>query len=208
VPKELPPEFKRDVVRVARPLKAGVLRLAGQPGQPGELEDAYLTNALIDAHADDPEFGYRFLSDELERAGHTVGERRVWRLCGQQKLRSATVRKGRSGKTTWARFPRDHLQRDFTAAVPNTVWVTDITEHPTAEGNLNCCEIKDLFSTAPWLRPRRANDRATRRQCPAHGRRQPDNRLRFQQQIEPTSTARRMLPTNPTEPASATGWQT
>ena len=39
-----------------------------------ELEDAYLTNALIDAQADDPEFGYRFLSDELERAGHRVGE--------------------------------------------------------------------------------------------------------------------------------------
>jgi len=92
--------------------------------------------------------------------------------------------------------------------VPNTVWVTDITKHPTAEGNLYCCEIKDLFSTASWLRPRRADNRATRRQCPAHGRRQPDKRLRFQQQIEPTSTARRMLPTNPTEPASATGWQT
>lgn len=28
-----------------------------------DLEDAYLTNALIDAH-DDPEFGYRFLTDE------------------------------------------------------------------------------------------------------------------------------------------------
>ena len=25
-----------------------------------ELEDAYLTNALIDAHGDDPEFGDRF----------------------------------------------------------------------------------------------------------------------------------------------------
>ncbi len=40
----------------------------------------------------------------------------------------------------------DHLQRDFTAAAPDTVWVTDITEHPTAEGKLYCCAIKDLFS--------------------------------------------------------------
>jgi hypothetical protein len=30
-----------------------------------DLDDAYLTNALIDAHAEDPEFGYRFLADEL-----------------------------------------------------------------------------------------------------------------------------------------------
>ena len=36
-----------------------------------------------------------------EQAGHAVGERRVWRLCSQQQLWSATVRKGRrgSGKT-------------------------------------------------------------------------------------------------------------
>jgi hypothetical protein len=30
-----------------------------------DLEDAYLTNALIDAHGDDAEFGYRFLADEV-----------------------------------------------------------------------------------------------------------------------------------------------
>jgi putative transposase len=40
----------------------------------------------------------------------------------------------------------DHLQRDFTAARANQVWVTDITEHPTAEGKVYCCAIKDLFS--------------------------------------------------------------
>jgi transposase InsO family protein len=40
----------------------------------------------------------------------------------------------------------DHLQRDFTAAAANQVWVTDITEHPTAEGKVYCCAIKDLFS--------------------------------------------------------------
>lgn len=42
-----------------------------------ELENAYLTNALVDAHRDDPEFGYQFLADELEAAGHADGERRI-----------------------------------------------------------------------------------------------------------------------------------
>ncbi len=37
--------------------------------------DAHLTNAIIDIHADDPEFGYRFIADELEQAGHRAGER-------------------------------------------------------------------------------------------------------------------------------------
>ncbi len=40
----------------------------------------------------------------------------------------------------------DLVQRQFTAARPDVVWVTDITEHPTAEGKLYCCAIKDLFS--------------------------------------------------------------
>jgi len=113
-----------------------------------DLEDAYLTNALIDAHGDDPEFGYRFLADELVRLGQAVGERRVWRLCSQQKLWSATVRKGRrgSGKMSGPAVHDDLVQRNFTAQRPNQVWVTDITEHPTVQGKLYCCAIKDLFS--------------------------------------------------------------
>jgi len=113
-----------------------------------DWDDAHLTNALIDAHADDPEFGYRFLTDELELAGHQVGERRVWRLCRQQRLWSTTVRKGRhgSGKTPGPAVHDDLVQRNFTADRPNALWVTDITEHPTGEGKLYCCLIKDLFS--------------------------------------------------------------
>ena len=32
------------------------------------------------------------------------------------------------------------------AARPDAIWFTDITEHPTAEGKLYCCAIKDVFS--------------------------------------------------------------
>ncbi|MDQ1248924.1 MAG: putative transposase [Actinomycetota bacterium] len=48
-----------------------------QPVGDRELEDACVINALIDAQGDDPAFGYRFLADELERAGVDAGERRV-----------------------------------------------------------------------------------------------------------------------------------
>jgi putative transposase len=113
-----------------------------------DLDDAYLTNALLDAHGDDPAFGYRFLADELERDGLSVGERRVWRLCSEQKIWSTTVRKGRrgSGKKPGPAVFDDHVQRDFTATKPNRKWLTDITEHPTGEGKVYCCAIKDLFS--------------------------------------------------------------
>jgi transposase InsO family protein len=34
----------------------------------------------------------------------------------------------------------------FTAAAPNLVWLTDITEHATSEGKLYLCAIKDVYS--------------------------------------------------------------
>jgi len=137
-------------------LTCGVLGFSSQafykwranPVSDRDWDDAHVTNALIDAHEDDPEFGYRFLADELERAGHRVGERRVWRLCRQQRIWSTTTRKGRhgSGKRPGPAVHDDLVQRNFTADRPNAVWVTDITEHPTSEGKLYCCLIKDLYS--------------------------------------------------------------
>ncbi len=134
----------RDLAAEGFPMRltCGVLGFSAQgyyawPASPvsaRDLEDAYLTNALLEVHRDDPAFGYRFLADELEKAGITVGERRVWRLCSQQRIWPTTVRKGRrgSGKRPGPAVFDDHVQRDFTAAEPNRVWVTDITEHPTA----------------------------------------------------------------------------
>jgi transposase InsO family protein len=40
----------------------------------------------------------------------------------------------------------DLVERDFTAAAPNELWLTDITEHPTAEGKLYLCAVKDVYS--------------------------------------------------------------
>ena len=117
-----------------------------RPCSDRDLDDAYLTNALVDAHRDDPEFGYRCLADELEHAGHTAGGRRVWRLCRDQRLWSATTKKGRAGKRPGPAVHDDLVNREFTTDRPNAVWVTDITEHPTVEGKVYCCAIKDLFS--------------------------------------------------------------
>jgi len=119
-----------------------------RPCSDRDLDDAYVTNALVDAHAEDPEFGYRFLADELETAGHNLGERRVWRLCRDQRLWSTTTKKGRRhGKGRPGPAVHDDLvQRVFTADAPDRVWLTDITEHPTGEGKLYCCAIKDVFS--------------------------------------------------------------
>jgi hypothetical protein len=39
----------------------------------------------------------------------------------------------------------DLVERDFTAAAPNELWLTDITEHPTAEGKHYLCAVKDVL---------------------------------------------------------------
>ena len=38
---------------------------------------------IVDIHDGDPEFGYRFIADELNRAGYRMSEGRVHRLCRQ-----------------------------------------------------------------------------------------------------------------------------
>ena len=40
----------------------------------------------------------------------------------------------------------DQVRRAFGGAAPNELWFTDITEHPTAEGKLYLCAVRDAFS--------------------------------------------------------------
>jgi putative transposase len=40
----------------------------------------------------------------------------------------------------------DLVDRDFVRAAPNTLWVTDITEHPTREGKVYCAVVLDVHS--------------------------------------------------------------
>lgn len=113
-----------------------------------DRDDAYLANAIIDIHADDPAFGYRFIADELEADGHEASENRVHRVCREHKIWSTTSRKGRkgSGKRPGPAVHDDLVKRVFTAEHLDQVWLTDITEHPTSEGKVYCCAIKDVCS--------------------------------------------------------------
>jgi transposase InsO family protein len=111
-----------------------------------DWDDAHLTNAAVDIHHDDPEFGYRFITDELAGHGITASRNRVNRLCTQQRLWSVHSRKRGTGRRPGPPVHDDLVRRDFTAAAPNELWLTDITEHPTAEGKLYLCAVKDACS--------------------------------------------------------------
>jgi transposase InsO family protein len=118
-----------------------------QPITDSELAEAYLANAIFDAHRDDPEFGYRFLFDEVTDAGHVVSERTVWRICSDNGWWSVFGKK-KTRKRGLVGTPAhdDLVRRDFTAPGPNQLWLTDLTEHRTSEGKLYLCAIKDVWS--------------------------------------------------------------
>ena len=73
-------------------------RWLAAPITASELHEAYLANAIFDAHRDDPELGYRFLFDEITDAGHVVSERTVWRICSDNGWWSVFGKKKRRGK--------------------------------------------------------------------------------------------------------------
>ena len=58
-------------------------RWLAAPLTDADLDEAYLAKVVFDAHRDDPEFGYRFLVDEVRHAGHDVGDRTVWRIASE-----------------------------------------------------------------------------------------------------------------------------
>ena len=111
-----------------------------------DWDDAHLINAAYDIHHDDPAFGYRFIADELRHRGLPAGENRVARLCSQQRIWSIFATKRGLTRKAGPPVHDDLVDRQFSAAAPNTVWLTDITEHPTAEGKLYLCAIKDVHS--------------------------------------------------------------
>ncbi len=134
--------------RVLKLCRQQYYRWLDEPFTEGQLDEAWLANAIFDAHCDDPEFGYRFLADEVRLTGHPdVSDRFVWRICRDHGWWSRFGKRKRGkGSKPGAASHDDLVRRDFTAAAPNEVWVTDITEHWTDDGKLYCCAIKDLFS--------------------------------------------------------------
>jgi putative transposase len=126
--------------------KQGYFKWRAKPICERDLSDAYLINAALDAHEDDPGFGYRFISDELEADGYVASENRVQRLCSLQRIWSVHSKKRGLNRKPGPPVHDDLVQRDFTASAINELWLTDISEHPTGEGKLYLCAIKDVFS--------------------------------------------------------------
>lgn len=100
---------------------------------PRDWDDAHLINVAYDIHGDDPAFGYRFIADELPGRSIRAGENRVARLCSQQRIWSVFAEKRGLNRKSGPPVHDDLIERRFNAATPDTLWLTDITEHRTGE---------------------------------------------------------------------------
>jgi hypothetical protein len=105
-------------------------------------DDAHLINAAVDIHHDDPEFGYRFITDELAGRGPVAGRDLVNRLCTRQRRWPVHPPKRGTGRRPGPPV-HDDLVRGVGADAPNQLSLTDLTGHPTAEGTLYLCAVRD-----------------------------------------------------------------
>lgn len=84
----------------------------------------------------------------LRRAGHVVGKHRVARLMRLEGLRGRQARRFRYIATRHDALPAppNRVQQEFQRAVPDTLWLADITQVRTREGWLFLAVLLDACS--------------------------------------------------------------
>jgi len=121
----------------------------GRPASARSRRDRELTGLLVELWAANYEvYGARKLWKAARRAGHDVGRDQVARLMRAAGI--AGARRDKRVRTTRPdpaapRWP-DLVARDFTAAAPNQLWVTDLTFVATWSGVGYVCFILDAYS--------------------------------------------------------------
>jgi putative transposase len=114
------------------------------------LRDAVMVQVLMVLWvANRKVYGAHKLWKAARRAGHDIGRDQVARLMRQMAIRGVSRRRKkvfttRQDPDAW-RAP-DLVDRNFTAAAPNRLWVTDLTYVPTRSGMAYVCFIVDAFS--------------------------------------------------------------
>jgi putative transposase len=114
------------------------------------VSDVRLLELIHAIHAEsDGTYGAPRIHAELGARGVRVGRKRVERLMRRHSL-SGLPRRRRKGKTT-VRVPGvrpapDLVRRDFKPTEPNRLWVADLTEVATWEGQLYLAVVLDCFS--------------------------------------------------------------
>jgi putative transposase len=136
--------------RVLEVSRSGYYDWISRPTSPRHHENELLLKHIKQIHADSREtYGSPRVHAEMTLGlGLLVNLKRVARLMRQAGIQGL-YRRRRRGCTVRdpdAQPSSDLVNRDFTVTEPNRLWVTDITEHPTAEGKVYCAAVLDAYS--------------------------------------------------------------
>ncbi len=114
------------------------------------IRDAMLKNVLFVLWSTNRKvYGAHKLWKAARRAGPDLGRDQVARLMRELGIRGVSKCRKRVFTTRSdpdAGRPADLVKRDFSAAHPNGLWVTDLTYVPTRTGMAYVCFITDAFS--------------------------------------------------------------
>jgi len=117
---------------------------------PRHQENELLLKHIEKIHADSREtYGSPRVHAELVLGlGLPVNLKRVARLMRDAGIQGLyrRRRRGCTVRDPHAQPNTDLVNRQFTVHEPNRLWITDITEHPTAEGKLYCAAVMDAYS--------------------------------------------------------------
>ena len=138
------------MTRVLGVSESGYHAWRNRPASAHANEDKVLLKRVRTVHASSREtYGSPRVHAELQAEGERHGRKRIARLMHGASLTGASRR--RKGVTTTrrnkeARPAPDLVDRDFTAAGPNRLWVADITFVPTTNGFMYLAVVLDAWS--------------------------------------------------------------
>jgi putative transposase len=132
--------------RVLKTSRSGYYDWAARPESARETENRQLVKMIREIH-EESRFSYgspRVTAELRLGLGLAVNRKRVERLMREHGIQGIYRRRGRKNLVN-AATEDDLVKRQFTVDAPDVLWLTDITEHPTAEGKLYCAAVMDAF---------------------------------------------------------------
>jgi putative transposase len=113
-----------------------------------EVRRILLADTITELHvASRATYGVRRMRAALfHERGLIVNRKLIRRIMADQGLHGLPTRKKGRRNLAHLATSEDLVNRNFSATVPNALWLSDITEHKTREGTLYCCVVLDLYS--------------------------------------------------------------
>jgi putative transposase len=136
--------------RVLNVSRSAYYEWRARPKSAREQDNELLLKHIRRIHAESRgTYGWPRVTAELQLGlGLPVNHKRVARLmrvAGLQGLYRRR-RRGCTVRNPAAEAAADLVNRQFTVEEPNQLWITDTTEHPTAEGKVYAAAVMDAYS--------------------------------------------------------------